>query len=78
MTIDITIRLKEVLVIALPILLLSINVVFNYSLFQMFAQNDLAAGAKTTTSVIIQRGNNPILQISSNKYTNRGRRLSLL
>jgi uncharacterized cupredoxin-like copper-binding protein len=69
MTIDINIRLKEVLVITLPILLLSINVVFNYSLFQTFAQNDLAAGTKTTTSVIIQRGNNPILQISSNKQT---------
>lgn len=69
MTIDITIRLKEVFVIALPVLLLSINVSFNYSLFQTFAQNDLAAGVKTTTSVIIQRGNNPILQISSNKQT---------
>jgi len=69
MAIDITIRLKEALVIALPILVLSINVVFNYSLFQMFAPDDLAAGAKTTTSVIIQHGNNPILQISSNKQT---------
>ncbi|MGA9151841.1 MAG: hypothetical protein WBZ36_14785 [Candidatus Nitrosopolaris sp.] len=57
------------MVIALPILLLSINVVFNYSLFQTFAQNDLAAGAKTTTYLIIERGSNPILQISSNKQT---------
>jgi hypothetical protein len=68
MTIEINIKLKEVLIIVLPILLLSFNVVFNYSLFQTFAQND-PAGAKTTTSVIIQRGNNPILQISSNKQT---------
>jgi uncharacterized cupredoxin-like copper-binding protein len=69
MTIEINIRFKELLIIALPIVLLSINVVFNSSLFQTFAQNDLSAGAKTTTSVIIQRGNNPILQISSNKQT---------
>jgi hypothetical protein len=69
MTIEINIRSKEVLIIALPILLLSANIVFNYSLFQTFAQNVISAGAKTATSVIIQRGNNPILQISSNKQT---------
>ncbi len=66
MTVEINIRLKEVLIIALPILLLSINVVFNQSLFQTFAQT---AGAKTTTSVIIEHGNNSILKISSNKQT---------
>jgi len=69
MTIGINIRLKEVLLFTLPILLLSINVVSNYSLFQTFAQNDLAAGAKSTNSLIIQRDNNPILQITSNKQT---------
>jgi len=69
MTIGINIRLKEVLLFTLPILLLSINVVSNYSLFQTFAQNDLAAGAKSMNSVIIQRDNNPILQITSNKQT---------
>jgi hypothetical protein len=67
MTIEINFRMKEVLIIALPIILLSINVVFNHSLFQTFAQNVPADGAKTATSVIIQRGNNPVLQISSNK-----------
>src|SRR5215469_2620914 len=69
MSIGINIRLKEVLLFTLSILLLSINVVSNYSLFQTFAQNDLAAGARSTNSVIIQRDNNPILQITSNKQT---------
>src|SRR5215469_11963842 len=61
MTSGINIRLKEVLLFTLPILLLSINVVSNYLLFQTFA--------RSTNSVIIQRDNNPILQITSNKQT---------
>ncbi|MGB8935512.1 MAG: hypothetical protein WCC17_10460 [Candidatus Nitrosopolaris sp.] len=69
MTIEIDIRLKGVLIITLPILVLSISVIFNYSLYQTFAQNDFAAGAKTTTSVTIQHDNNPMLQISSSKQT---------
>ena len=72
MTTEIDIRLKGVLIITLPVLVLSISVIFNYSLYQSFAQNDTAAGAKTTmaeTTVYDHHDDNPILQISSSKQT---------
>jgi hypothetical protein len=72
MTTEIDIRLKGVLIITLPVLVLTISVIFNYSLYQSFAQNDIAAGAKTTTAettVYDHHDNGPILQISSSKQT---------
>lgn len=62
-----------VLTITLPILVLSVSVVFNYSLYHAFGQNDMFVAGKTTTEATTvynqHDNNNPILQIRSSKQT---------
>jgi hypothetical protein len=62
------------LTFALPVLVLSLSVIFNYSLYHTVGLDDTAVAGKTTTeatTVYNQHDNNAILQIRSSKQTYR-------
>ena len=73
---EIGVRLMGVLTIALPVLVLSISIIFDYSQ-PTYGQTDTTTGSaardKTTTAVTTvydqHDNNNPNLQITSNKQT---------
>jgi uncharacterized cupredoxin-like copper-binding protein len=72
---EIGVRLMGVLTIALPLLVLSISIIFDYSQ-PTYGQTDTTTGSasrdKTTTAVTTvynHHNNNPNLQITSNKQT---------
>jgi len=74
-TMEIGVKLMGLLTIALPVLVLSISIIFDYSQ-PTYAQTDTTTGSaardKTTTAVTTvynHHNNNPNLQITSNKQT---------
>ena len=62
------------LTFALPVLVLSLSVIFNYSLYHSFGLDDTSVAGKTTAEATIvynPHDNNAILQIRSSKQTYR-------